>query len=119
MQPQVRLAATAANRMPKENLMKKILVFAAVVSLAGCGKGPSESEMNKAVKKSIDDSNRQMASIGFGSAFSSEVPEVKKLGCKEDGDNAFRCDIEINGKAGKKVVPARFVKGSDGWVITN
>lgn len=99
--------------------MKKMLVLVAVISLAGCGKGPSESDMNKAVKKSVEDSNRQMANIGFGGSFQSEVPEVKKIGCKDDGDNAYRCDIELSGKGGKKIVPARFVKASDGWAITN
>ena len=97
--------------------MKKLLVIIAAMSLAACSKGPSESDMNKAVKKSIDETNRQMASIGFGGA-ATEVPEVKKIGCKEDGDNAYRCDIEINGSRGKTVVPARFVKSSDGWVVT-
>lgn len=97
--------------------MKKLLVIIAAMSLAACSKGPSESDMNKAVKKSVEETNRQMASIGFGRG-ASEVPEVKKIGCKEDGDNAYRCDIEINGSRGKTVVPARFVKSSDGWVVT-
>jgi hypothetical protein len=99
--------------------MKKLMLFALALSLAACSKGPSESDMNKAVKKSIEDSNRQMASIGFGNGFTSEVPEIRKIGCKDDGENAYRCDIEVNGKAGKKIVPARFVKGSDGWAVTN
>jgi len=99
--------------------MKKMMMIAAALSLAACSKGPSESDMNKAVKKSVEDSNQQMASIGFGKAFSSDVPEVKKLGCKDDGENAYRCDIEVSGRNGRKVVPARFVKSSDGWVVTN
>lgn len=99
--------------------MKKIMVVVGVLSLAACSKGPSEGDMNKAVKKAVEDSNRQMASIGFGGPLNSEVPEVKKIGCKDDGENAYRCDIEVNNKSGKKVVPARFVKSSDGWVVTN
>ena len=99
--------------------MKKILLLVAGISLAGCGKGPSESDMNKAVKKTVEDRNSQMAHIGLGGSFQSEVPEVKKIGCKDDGDNAFRCDIKLSDKSGKKVMPARFVKASDGWVITN
>jgi hypothetical protein len=99
--------------------MKKIMVLLGALSLAACSKGPSESDMNAAIKKSIEDSNRQMASIGLGKSFVPEVPSVKKIGCKDDGENAYHCDIEVIGKNGKKVVPARFVKGSDGWMVAN
>lgn len=98
-------------------MMKKIPAVFAAALLTACSNGPSESDMNAAVKKSIETSNRQMSAIGFGTAFASEVPQVKKIGCKDDGQNAHRCDIEVIGKAGKNVVSARFVKGSDGWMI--
>ena len=57
--------------------------------------------------------------ILVGGIFNSEVPEFKKLGCKDDGERAYRCYIEVITKRGKKIIPARFVKGSDGWVVTN
>lgn len=108
-------------------MIKKIFAALAVSTLAACGTGPSESDIATAVKKSIDEQNKQLASVGgmFGGAaqgvadsMKMDVPEVKKLGCKQDGENAFRCDVELTTKQGKNVVPARFVKGSDGWVIT-
>lgn len=108
-------------------MIKKILAALAVVPLVACGSGPSESEIASAVKKSIEEQNKQIASVGsmFGGAtqgvansMKMEVPEVKKLSCKQDGDSAYRCDVELTSKQGKNVVPARFVKGSDGWVIT-
>jgi len=107
--------------------MKKILALMAVLSLTACGTGPSESDMNVAVKKAVEESNKQLAAMGgsLGSAgqgmvdmLKTEAPEVKKIGCKEDGDNAYRCDIEIISKKGKNATSARFVKGSDGWMIT-
>ena len=107
--------------------MKKTFAILAVLSLAACGTGPSESDMNAAVKRSVEESNKQMAAMGnmFGGAgrgitdaMKVEVPEVKKIGCKEDGEKAYRCDIEVISKQGRNVTPARFVKTSDGWMIT-
>lgn len=108
-------------------MIKKIFAVAAVLPLVACGSGPSESDIATAVKKSIEAQNKQISSVGnmFGGAAQGmaesmkfDVPEVKKLGCKEDGENAYRCDVELTSKQGKNVVAARFVKGSDGWAIT-
>ena len=108
-------------------MIKKLSTILLVLPLAACGTGPSESDMNAAVKKSVDDSNKQIAAMGnmFGGAgrgmtdsMKTATPEVKKIGCKEDGDNAYRCDIEIISKQGTQATSARFVKGSEGWMIT-
>lgn len=99
--------------------MKKILIVVGALSLIACSEGPSESDINKAFKLSMEERNRQMASFGLGRDFNTEVPEVKKLGCKDDGGHAYKCDVEVMTKTGNKIIPARFVKSSDGWVVTN
>lgn len=83
--------------------------------------------MNEAVKKSVDAQNKAVAaavggmmgsdSAGMLNSMKVEAPEVKKISCKEDGEKAYKCDIEVITKAGKNVVPARFVKASDGWAL--
>lgn len=107
---------------------KNILAILAVLPLAACGTGPSESDMNAAVKKQIEQSNQQLAAMGgmlggaargMAESMKVDAPKVKKIGCKEDGQSAYRCDIEVIGKQGQNVTSARFVKASDGWVITN
>jgi hypothetical protein len=109
-------------------MLKKLAGVVLTTFLAACSSGPSESDIQAIVKKQIEESNKQMAAFGsiFGSggeaaakAFSAEVPGIKKLGCKEDGERAYKCDLEISSKGDKRIVPARFVKGSDGWVATN
>lgn len=49
-----------------------------------------------------------------------EIVAARKLGCKEDGEKAYRCDVEIEVKQGGKTIKApptslRMVKGSAGW----
>lgn len=51
-----------------------------------------------------------------------EMTDLKKIGCKEDGENAYRCDVEVMVKAGQETKSAptsvRVVKTSDGWKAT-
>jgi hypothetical protein len=84
--------------------------------------------MNAAIQKAVDQTNKQIASVGsmfdtagkdVAEAFKVEAPEVKKIGCKEDGEKAFLCDVEISDKNGSKVTPVRFVKSSEGWVTAD
>lgn len=83
--------------------------------------------MNEAMKKEVDAYNKQMASIGtmggalgkgIADSMKMEAPKVKKIGCKEDGDNAYRCDVELINKDGSNATNARFVKGSTGWAVS-
>lgn len=99
----------------------------ALLSLAACSAGPSESDMNEAMKKQIDMANKQLASIGnaggsFGKSMAEsmkmEAPKLKKIGCKGDGDNAYRCDVEVITKDGAQATNVRFVKGSEGWAAS-
>jgi len=51
-----------------------------------------------------------------------EIKSVKKIGCKEDGEKAYKCDVELEvtrqGNTNKGIAPIRFVKGSDGWIAS-
>lgn len=107
--------------------MKKILGITSLVFLAACGSGPSEADMNAAMKKETEAFNKQMTAIGSAGgtvgttitdAYKIDAPNIKKIGCKQDGENAFLCDVEVITKEGAKATPARFVKGSDGWMMT-
>lgn len=95
--------------------------------LAGCSGGPSEAQMTEAVKGLV---NQQQAALqsasggmfsGMARAMAAEITAVRKIGCKEDGQNAYLCDVEIEGKQGgqpfKKVTNMRMVKTSSGWTM--
>ncbi len=47
------------------------------------------------------------------------TPNIEKIGCKEDGEKANRCDIEVIFKVGSNSKNVRMVKRSEGWSITN
>jgi len=107
-----------------------------ILILTGCSSEPSASDIESAVKKSVDDSNK--AAVEMATAFAgakavesmkdaipqAKVNSAKKVGCKEDGKDAYKCDIELDGEQPmmgrvQKIVPMRFVKGSNGWVVSN
>lgn len=99
----------------------------ALLSLTGCGGEPSSGDIEKAVKSQVDKDNQQYKQFA-GSASGGDMPKFfgsKKLGCVNDkGGAGYTCDVEVDvsgpfgGARSKGVVPIRFVKGSDGWVIT-
>lgn len=110
----------------KPSLSSIPLAIAASVALAACGGAPSESDIKAAIEKEMTagkQAMQQFAGAQGAAMFQSMVPEIKsikKLGCKGDGDNAYRCDVEMevaqSGSTGKGVTSIRFVKGSDGWM---
>ena len=99
----------------KNRFLLIISSIAASSLVIGCGGSPSESDLKNAFLKTTT----AMASNG------NQPPEIlsfNKVGCKDDGENAVKCDIEMSLKwpgqepTGKRVQSFRFVKGSDGWV---
>lgn len=103
------------------------VAFAAACSvLAGCGGAPSESDIKAAVEKQVKAERDAMEQISGKPAMEMvkgmfpEIKSVHKIGCKEDGEKAYRCDVELEvaqGKqTGKNAASLRFVKGSDGWI---
>lgn len=105
------------------------LPFALVASLAltACGGAPSEAEIKATIEKQIAAERQaiqKMAGTQGTAMVNSLVPEIKsikKIGCKDDGEKAYLCDVEMEvsqaGSTGKGVGPMRFVKGSDGWLL--
>lgn len=87
-----------------------------VLALAGCGGEPSEKDIQSAIMK------EQQATPELMKGLVPEITGVKKVGCKADGDKAYVCDLEMDAKqfgtTKKAVAPVRFIKASDGWVIT-
>lgn len=100
------------------------MAFTALV-LAGCGTGPSESEVVEIIKKQTEQAEAQMKAMGASGAmaknFIPTVHSVKKIGCEKDGSGVL-CDLELDveqgGQRAKSVIKQRFVKGSDGWTTT-
>jgi hypothetical protein len=100
----------------------------ALLLLTACGGAPSEGDIKAAIEKQMGADVKAMAQMGGKQAadmFKGLVPEiksVKKIGCKEDGEKAYKCDVEMEvtqmGSTNKGVAPMRFVKGSDGWIAS-
>jgi hypothetical protein len=112
------------------HLATPLAVLAAVL-MVGCSGEPSSSEVKALVEREIKPALEMQAMImknagalGGGKAGQGTptLSDVKKVGCKADGESAYRCDIElvvVNGAESKsQVVPMRFVKASSGWQVT-
>lgn len=99
------------------------LAFTSLV-LAGCGSGPSEAEIEKIFKADLENTAKQMSAMGGAKMAKMLLPTlhgVKKLGCEKDGPG-YLCDLELDveqdGQRTKGAAKQRFIKGSDGWVVT-
>lgn len=121
------------NHRKKEIIMKRIVCLAIVaMNLSGCSGAPSDGNIREALLAEQKRAAAQTEAIAAGSGFAGdmvrniagqskfEIVSAHKLGCKEDGENAYRCDVEIEAKQGEKTIKGpptslRFVKGSDGW----
>ncbi len=105
-----------------------IFTAGALLVLAACGGAPSEGDIKTAFEKQIVADAKAMEQMGGKQAAGMmkgllpEIKSVKKIGCKEDGENAYKCDVEMEvtqmGSTNKGIVPIRFVKGSDGWMAS-
>lgn len=103
-----------------------IALAAACSVLVGCGGAPSESDIKAAVEKQVKAERDAMERISGKQAMEMmkgmfpEIKSVHKIGCKEDGEKAYKCDVEVEvvqgNQTGKNAAVLRFVKGSDGWI---
>lgn len=102
----------------------RMLKFAAIACscalLAACE--PSESDIRSAVERQAASEAQAMKQMLGGMAPPAPtLKSIKKIGCKEDGSNAYKCDIEIlatlGGQEKKGIISGRLVKGSDGWAM--
>ena len=117
--------------------MKSLHVSSILPFLVTAGsEEPSANHIGVAVRKSTDDANK--AAIELATAFAGakavesmkdaipqlKINSAKKVGCKEDGTNAYKCDVEYDAEQPlmgrvQTIVPMRFVKGSNGWAVAN
>lgn len=102
-----------------------LVATGAMLLLTACGGAPSEGDIKSALEKSRADSLKSMAQFGNSEMVKSMLPEfknIRKIGCKEDGEKAYKCDVElevsVGGNTNKGIAPLRLVKGSDGWMAT-
>ena len=100
----------------------------ALLVLTACGGVPSDGNIKASIEKQMGADAKAMEQFGGKQAANMaknwlpEIKSIKKIGCKEDGDKAYKCDVEMEvtqkGKTNKGIAPFRFVKASDGWVVT-
>lgn len=108
---------------------RSIFVISACLALVACSGAPSESQMKEAFLAQAKQEREAVERFGgqklagLVSTLTPEFKGVRKIGCKDDGEKAYRCDVEIElvqaGTVAKKPVSLRFVKGSDGWLVSN
>jgi len=111
--------------------VKIVAALASVLALCACGE-PSEGDIKEIVNKEIKPvlemqwktMNNFSAVLGGGQKASPPtLDDIKKVGCKADGENAYRCDVELvvltGDKKDSKVVPMRLIKTSSGWKASN
>jgi len=99
--------------------MKKLHVAVVVLLLAGCSSGPSDSEIDAAIRMQFDEMNKMTSQMGMGE--STKLHSAKSLGCKKATEGqGYVCDVELDvsmAMLGRRsgVSPIRFVKSDDGW----
>jgi hypothetical protein len=97
--------------------------------LSGCGGEPSEGDLREALEQQIAQASAnpfaQMAAGAMGGdkdAKLVDIHDLNKLGCKEDGDNAYVCDIEVDvsvmGARQQSASRVRMVRGKEGWLAS-
>lgn len=98
-----------------QNKTISLLVLSSIF-LAGCSGEPSQGDIEAAVAKQQQGVPKEVQGLV------PEIKNVKKIGCKTDGEKAYICDIEMEvaqmGRTNKGVVPIRLVKASDGWMAS-
>lgn len=104
----------------KKIVMKKVSPIAAALLCAACSQGPSNADVERAVRAEYTKINN-FAGGAFSDALAVEIHSVKSLGCKAAASSpGYNCDVEIDvtlpilGRH-TNIMPARLVKASDGW----
>ena len=104
-------------------------ITGAMFVLSACGGAPTEVDIKSAIEKKMTATAASAMALFGGNkgsemmkSFMPEVKSVKLIGCKGDGEKAYKCDVEMEtaymGSAIKGIEPMRFVKGSDGWAVS-
>lgn len=109
-------------------IARVIAAAATCVLLSACGGSPSEADLKSAVDRQVKAEAEAMERVvgkqgmAMARSMTVEIKALHKIGCKEDGEKAYRCDVELEvmreGTASKAPTSMRFVKGSDGWLVS-
>ena len=104
------------------------LALGGCLALSACSSAPSEAEMRAALDKQLKAEMTVMEGVvgkkamDMSKGMTPEIKSFRKIGCKEDGEKAYRCDVEVEvsqlGNTSKRAQPMRFVKGADGWAVS-
>jgi hypothetical protein len=93
--------------------------------LAACSSGPSDRDVEQAVKKNVEMTGERIKSvtgITVPDSLRTELRSAKNLGCSDAGGNAYNCDVEVDIKSPvgdiKQTSKLRLVKGSEGWAVS-
>lgn len=86
--------------MKRHQILARSIACLIAITLSGCSGEPSSSDIEKAVRANVDQSNQQAKN--FGGKFASDnlltkVYGVKKVGCAAaQGSSGFNCDVEVD-----------------------
>lgn len=112
--------------------LSALLLAICAVFLSGCSGEPSNSDVKSLVEREVKpvleaqvQALNGMAGMLGGNARKTErveLKDVKKVGCKSNGESAYLCDVELVMQVGEnsksQITQMRFVKGSNGWALT-
>ncbi len=98
----------------------------ASLALTACSKPPVEAELKAAVERKMT-SDREALERRIGPQAMPPVKPVlrnlRQLGCKEDAEKTYRCEVELEVSHGDAVATGtasmRFQKVGDEWVAVN
>ena len=103
-------------------LATPIAILAASL-LVGCSGAPSSSELKEVVEREIKQELKMIPSYLRVKWETPTLKDVKKVGCKADGESFYLCDVEVvlmkGAESKSQVVPMRFYKQSTGWQVVN
>ncbi len=73
-------------------------------------------------KNAVTGSIREQVCGGDDKRSHTQNYQCQKDRMQKDGENAYKCDVELqvshNGEVQSGVTPLRFVKDSDGWLLS-
>lgn len=94
-----------------------------VFGLTACSGEPSQSDIETAIQKNIDESNEQIKSLAGGSDMKITLQSVKKINCVEAKDTGgYSCDVEIKATMPfigeqQKTGNLRFIEKDGAWIV--
>lgn len=109
--------------MIRKTVVKTAFAIAASALLIGCSSGPSESDVRKALERSLESMNSELREALGNSARveAFELTDFDLLGCEEAGES-YSCDVVMSMdtplmKVSDRSTTLRVRKGGGGWRV--